>query len=76
MAGLLVLMGRKLVLMRRMLLNLILHAGSVLSVNTGTEPKEPIPNYVGTEFFVEPIGTDFLWNRIYRGTEEPNRSVR
>ena len=59
--------------------NLILHVivvCSVLSVNTGTEPKVPIPNFLGTEFLQEPIGTDLLRNRICMGTEEPNRSVR
>jgi len=58
--------------------NLILHVivvCSVLSVNTGTEPKVPIPNFLGTEFLQEPIGTDLLRNRICMGTEEPNRSV-
>jgi hypothetical protein len=57
----------------------MLHADvlcSVISVFTGTEPKEPIPNFFGTEFFWEPIGTEFLRNRIGMGTEEPNRSVR
>ena len=59
--------------------NLILHVivvCSVLSVNTGTEPKVPIPNFLGTEFLQEPIGTDLLRNRICMGTEEPNRSGR
>ena len=49
---------------------------SVLSVNTGTESKVPIPNFLGTEFLQEPIGTDLLRNRICMGTEELNRSVR
>jgi hypothetical protein len=46
------------------------------SVNTGTEPNLPKPNFLGTDFSKEPIGTCFLRNRIYRGTEVPNRSVR
>jgi hypothetical protein len=49
---------------------------SVISVSTGTEPKVLIPNLLGTEFFQEPIGTNFTRNRICIGTEEPNRSVR
>jgi hypothetical protein len=49
---------------------------SVISVSTGTEPKVPIPNLLGTEFFQEPIGTNFTRNRICIGTEEPNRWVR
>jgi hypothetical protein len=52
------------------LLNLMLHAVvicSVLSVNIGTEPKIPIPNFVGTELFYEPISSSFLWNRIGMG---------
>jgi hypothetical protein len=48
---------------------------SVVSVNTETEPKEPIPISFGTEDFQEPIGTYFVRNRICASTEEPNRSV-
>jgi hypothetical protein len=36
------------------LLNLILRAAvicSIISINTGTEPKVPIPNFLGTELF-------------------------
>jgi hypothetical protein len=47
------------------LLNLMLHGDvlcSVISVNTGTEPKVPIPNFLGTDIFQELIGTDFLRN--------------
>jgi hypothetical protein len=52
------------------LLNLMLHAVvicSVLSVNTGTGPKIPIPNFLDTELFYEPINSSFLWNRICMG---------
>jgi hypothetical protein len=46
------------------------------SVNTETEPKIPKPNFLGTDFWKETIGTYFPRNRISMGTEVPNRSVR
>ena len=40
----------------------------------GTEPKEPIPNLVGSMFFEEPIGTSFLRTELLQKSK--NRSVR
>jgi hypothetical protein len=50
--------------------------GSVryFSVNTETEPKIPKPNFLGTDFWKEPIGTYFVGNRIFIRTEVPNRT--
>jgi hypothetical protein len=47
---------------------------SVPSVRTETEPKEPKPNYLGSEISQEPIGSLFCWNRISGGTEESNQT--
>jgi hypothetical protein len=63
-------------LVSKLLLNLLLYDGLVFSVNTGTEPKEPIPNIFGTDSFGVPIGTEFSGNRFTRSTEEQNRPVR
>jgi hypothetical protein len=38
------------------------------SVNTGTEPNLPKPNFLGTDFSKEPIGTCFRGTKF---TEEP-----
>ena len=48
---------------QNLLLNMLLHEFWVLlvfSVLPGTEPKEPIPNLIGSMFFEELIGTGFL----------------
>jgi len=42
------------------------------SVNTETEPKVPKPNFLGTDFWKEPIGTYFPRNQISVRTEVPN----
>ena len=62
---------------QNLLLNMLLHGFWVLfgfSVLPGTEPKEPIPNLVGSIFFEEPIGTGFLITELLQ--KPKNRSVR
>ena len=44
-------------------------------LNTETEPKVPKPNFFGTDFYKEPIGTYLSRNRISVETEVPNRLV-
>ena len=59
------------------LLNMLLHGFWVLfdfSILPGTESKEPIPNWVGSMFFEEPIGTGFLRTKLLQKLK--NRSVR
>ena len=56
---------------QNLLLNMLLHGFWVLfgfSVLPGTEPKEPIPNLVGSMFFEEPIGTGFLRTELLQKT--------
>ena len=57
------------------LLNLCDQFG-IFSVNTKTEPKVPKPNFLGTDFWKEPISTYFSRNQISVGTKVPNHSVR
>jgi len=56
---------------------MLLHGFWVLfdfSVLPGTEPKESIPNLIGSIFFEEPIGTGFLRTELLQ--KPKNRSVR
>ena len=65
-------------LCKNYLLNLLLlvcDQFGIFSVNTETEPKIPKPNFLGTDFWKEPMDTYFLRNQISIRTEALYRSV-